>query len=341
MSKVNRRKFITATLGSAFAAAAIYGYYQYTQPTDIKSYSSPSITQKESKSQPTDNSDSLPTPSTQSPAHPPKDAAYLAVAHGENPTEIVETALTALGGIERFVKPGDDVIIKPNICVSYRSFEYAATTNPEVVGALTSLSLNAGAKRVRVMDNSFGGSPEKAYTNSGIEEAVNAAGGEMELMSRIKYRAVDIPQGKDINRWSIYGDILDADVLINVPIAKHHSLARLTLGMKNLLGIVQKPNRFHSNLAQRTADLNSRVHSTLTVVDAVRILKDHGPTGGNLNDVEIANTVIASHDIVAADSYAATLFGLTGNDIPTIRSGAQMGLGNMDLSSITVEKIDV
>ena len=340
MSRVSRRKFITAALGGAFATAAIYGYYQYRQPTDIESFSSSSITQTES-SQPTDDSVSSPTTSTQSPVDPPKDAAYLAVAHGENPTEIVETALVALGGIERFVKPGADVIIKPNICVSYRSFEYAATTNPEVVGALTSLSLKAGAKRVRVMDYSFGGSPEKAYTNSGIEQAVNAVGGEMELMSRIKYREVDIPQGKDINRWSIYGEILDADVLINVPIAKHHSLARLTLGMKNLLGIVQNPNRLHSNLAQRTVDLNSRVHSTLTVVDAVRILKDHGPTGGNLDDVEIANTVIASHDIVAADSYAATLFGLTGNDIPTIRSGAQMGLGNMDLSSITVEKIDV
>ena len=340
MSRVSRRKFITAALGGAFATAAIYGYYQYMQPIDIDSFSSSSITQAES-SQPTDNSVSSPATSTQSPVDPPKDAAYLAVAHGENPTEMVETALVALGGIERFVKPGADVIIKPNICVSYRSFEYAATTNPEVVGALTSLSLKAGAKRVRVMDYSFGGSPEKAYTNSGIEEAVNAAGGEMELMSRIKYREVDIPQGKDINRWSIYGEILDADVLINVPIAKHHSLARLTLGMKNLLGIVQNPNRLHSNLAQRTVDLNSRVHSTLTVVDAVRILKDHGPTGGNLDDVEIANTVIASHDIVAADSYAATLFGLTGNDIPTIRSGAQMGLGNMDLSSITVEKIDV
>jgi uncharacterized protein (DUF362 family) len=341
LSRVNRRKFITTALGGAFAAAAIYGYYQYTQPADTKIYSSSSTTQKESKSQPADNSDSLPNASTQTPTRPPKDSAYLAVAHGENPTQIVEKALIALGGIERFVKPGDNVIIKPNICVSYRSFEYAATTNPKVVSALTSLTLNAGAKRVRVMDNSFGGSPEKAYTNSGIEEAVNTAGGEMELMSRIKYREVDIPQGKDINRWSIYGEILDADVLINVPIAKHHSLARLTLGMKNLLGIVQNPNRFHSNLAQRIADLNSRVHSTFTVVDAVRILKDHGPTGGNLDDVEIANTVIASHDIVAADSYAATLFGLTGNDIPIIRAGAQMGLGIMDLNNVRVEEIDV
>jgi len=85
---------------------------------------------------------------------PPKDSAYLAVVHGDNPTKIGEKALVALGGIERFVKPGDNVIIKPNICVSYRSFEYAATTNPEVVGALTSMSLNAGAKGVRVMDNS-------------------------------------------------------------------------------------------------------------------------------------------------------------------------------------------
>jgi uncharacterized protein (DUF362 family) len=340
LGKVNRRKFITAAVGGAFAAAAIYGYHQYSKTARIENYPISTITQTES-SKTTDYSESIRKSSTQSSVAPPKDASYLAVVHGKNPTKIVEDALMALGGIERFVKSGDDVIIKPNICVSYRYFEYAATTNPEVVGALTSLSLDAGAKRVRVMDHAFGGSSENAYTNSGIEEEVNAAGGEMELMSRIKYREVDIPNGKDITRWSIYGDILDADVLINVPIAKHHSLARLTLGMKNLLGIVQNPNRFHSNLAQRIADLNSRVHSSLTVVDAVRILKDHGPTGGNLDDVEIVNTVIASHDIIAADSYAATLFGLTGNDIPIIRSGAQMGLGSMDLNSITVKKIDV
>jgi len=243
--------------------------------------------------------------------------------------------------MERFVKRGNDVVIKPNICVGYHSYEYAATTNPEVVGALVALCLGAGARRVRVMDQPFGGTPRQAHAQSGIEEAVQAAGGQMEVMSNIKYRETSIPEGRDITSWPVYGDVLDADVLINVPIAKHHSLARLTLGMKNLMGVILKRGEFHFNLGQRIADLNSLVRPTLTVVDAVRILMNHGPTGGNLDDVKLVNTVIASHDTVAADAYAATIFELTGADIPAVRAGAQMGLGTIDLSSIKIEEISV
>jgi uncharacterized protein (DUF362 family) len=126
-----------------------------------------------------------------------------------------------------------------------------------------------------------------------------------------------------------------------VPIAKHHSLARLTLGSKNLLGVVAKPNDIHRNLGQRVADLASLIRPTLTVVDAVRILTAHGPTGGSLNDVKQTNTVIASHDLVAADAYGATLFGMTGSDIAYIKAGAEMGLGTMDLKSIKVEEVNV
>jgi uncharacterized protein (DUF362 family) len=145
----------------------------------------------------------------------------------------------------------------------------------------------------------------------------------------------------DIRAWPIYQEILNADVVIDVPIAKHHSLARLTLAGKNLMGVVEDRGRFHANLGQRIADLVSVVRPTLTVVDAVRTLMDHGPTGGNLDDVKLANTVIASHDIVAADAYAATLFGLTGADIAYIQAGADMGLGAMDLDSLKVEEISV
>ena len=157
----------------------------------------------------------------------------------------------------------------------------------------------------------------------------------------MKYREAEIPQGRDIKKWTVYGDVLDADVLINVPIAKHHSLARLTLGMKNLMGVIESRNRFHINLAQRIADLNSVVRPSLTVVDAVRILVKHGPPSGNLDDVKLTNTVIASHNTVAADAYAATLFGLTGADVPATRIGAEMGLGTMDLSGVRVEEISV
>ena len=280
-------------------------------------------------------------PQTVPPTAPPAGAAYLAVARGESPKAVVQAALKALGGIGRFVKPGNDVIVKPNICTAYHSYEYAATTNPEVVAALVELCLGAGARRVRVMDRPFGGLARVAYTRSGIGPAVSAAGGETEIMTEMKYREVEIPEGLDIKKWTVYGDVLDTDVLINVPIAKDHSLARLTLGMKNLMGVIHNRNQFHINLGQRLADLSTVVRPALTVVDAVRILVDHGPSSGNLDDVRLTNTVIASHDIVAADAYAATMFGLTGADVPATRAGAEMGLGTMDLSTVRVEEISV
>jgi uncharacterized protein (DUF362 family) len=270
------------------------------------------------------------------------DAAYLAVARGENPTTLVHRSINALGGIGRFVKPGNDVIIKPNICGSGRTPEYATTTNPEVVAALVALCLGAGAKRVRVMDLPFSGTSNDAYDNSGIAEAVRAAGGEMEVMTKMKFQDTPIPNGQSITSCHVYQDILDTDVLIDVPIAKHHGNTVLTLGMKNLLGVVDDAPSYHTaDLSERVVDLNTLVRPHLVVVDAIRILMNNGPTGGNLNDVKRMNTVIASHDIVAADSYAATLFGKTALDLPIVRAGARRGLGTMDLdpSKIKIEEI--
>jgi uncharacterized protein (DUF362 family) len=272
------------------------------------------------------------------PPDPTGDQAYLAVARGGDPAAITRSAIATLGGIERFVESGDDVIIKPNICVNYRTPEYAATTNPTVVATLVSLCLGAGARRVRVMDTPFPGiTAESAYEVSGIAEAVKAAGGEMEVMSPVKFVKTPIPEGRDLTEWEIYQDVLDADVLINVPIAKTHNLARLSLGIKNLLGVITKPNQMHSNLGQRAADLASLVCPTLTVVDAVRILTAGGPTGGSLNYVQQADTVIASHDFVAVDAYAATLFDLTGADIAYVKAAADMGLGTLDLDGKVTE----
>jgi uncharacterized protein (DUF362 family) len=247
--------------------------------------------------------------------------------------------MAAIGGMERFVQSGSEVIIKPNICTDYRTYEYGATTNPHVVATLVELCLSAGAKRVRIMDTPFGGSAETAYANSGIAAAAKAAGGKMEVMNRAKFRKTEIPEGRDITRWEVYQDILTTDVLINVPVAKHHHLARLSLGGKNLLGVILKPNQVHSNLGQRTADLASLIRPTLTVVDAVRTLMAHGPTGGNLDDVRLTEAVIASHDMVAADAYAATLFDLVGKDVPYVKAAADMGLGTTDLDAIEIEEV--
>jgi uncharacterized protein (DUF362 family) len=279
---------------------------------------------------------------TETPAPEPTLTDYnLVVARNGEPEEMVRKAVKALGGMKRFVKSGDVVVVKPNICVAYHGYEYAATTNPWVVGAVVKLALEAGAKKVKVMDYPFGGTAQQAYNVSGIQAQVNKAGGKMVVMSNVKFSDTSIPQGVDLKSTRIFDGVLNADVLINVPIAKHHGLARLTLAMKNMMGVIYNRPMMHTNLGQRLADLNSRVRSNLVIVDAVRMLMNNGPSGGNLNDVRKANTIIASPDIVAADSYAATLFGLNPSDLSYINKGAAMGLGVKNLNQLKIEEINL
>jgi uncharacterized protein (DUF362 family) len=260
----------------------------------------------------------------------------LSVARGTDTEAITVAAVAGLGGMERFVRSGDDVIIKPNICTGYHGPEYAATTNPIVVGTLVALCRRAGAGRVRVMDSPFGGPADEAYAVSGIAAATEEAGGIMEVMSPTRFQRFTIPEGRSITSWPIYRDILACDVLIDVPIVKDHGLTRMTLAGKNLLGVVLEPGHLHGEIGQRVADLVSVCRPTLTVIDAVRMLVANGPTGGDLGDVERRDTVAVSADSVAADSFAATLFGLTGHEIPTVAAEARMGLGEIDLDKVAI-----
>ncbi len=350
MPGLTRREFIRRLAGlglGTLASSWILGGCGTQEPATAVPPAKPSVQPTAVPAMPSEVSPTasrtLPSPmSTPVPTAVPTIAyPHLAVARGGQPEELVRAAMAALGGMERFVQPGDDVIIKPNICVAYHTFEYAATTNPWVVAELVRMCLEAGARRVRVMDSPFGGGPEEAYVRSGIQEQVAAVGGQMEIMARFKFVPTQIPSGLDLRTKDIYDDVLNADVLIDVPIAKHHSLARLTLGMKNLMGVITDRPQMHINLGQRLADLSSRVRPHLTVVDAVRILMDHGPTGGSLDDVKKTDTLIASPDIVAADSYAATLFGLRPDDLDYVGAGVSMGLGRSDLGNLKIEEITV
>jgi len=350
---ISRRTFLklTATMAAGAALASCSPKQSTSLPIKTaKTGATPStlpsatagITATETNPVETSPADTNPTETPPNPEPTPTTVpAYLVVAHGPDPASITRAAIDTLGGMASFVSSGFDVIIKPNMCTDYYPPEYATTTNPTVVATLVSMCLEAGAKRVRVMDYPFGGTPQSAYEISGISQAVEAAGGEMHIMSRPKYTRVDIPQGRDLTEVEIYPDILEADLLINVPIAKHHGSTRLTLGGKNLMGVILDRNLMHINLSQRIADLTSLVRPALTVVDAVRILTNHGPTGGDLADVMQLDTVIASRDIVAADSYATTLFGLTGADIGYIQASSELGLGTMDLGSINIQEINL
>jgi len=345
MKRMTRREFLRCmatgmgalTVGSLLGSCARQESLVSTEPL-LPSRAGPSETASP-PSRPTEAAVATPEP-TETASPTLEELPDLVAVRGGQPRDLVRNAIAALGGIGRFVASGEDVIIKPNICVAYHTYEYAATTNPWVVAALVELCWEVGAGRVRVMDYPFGGTAEEAYVRSGIQEQVLAAGGEMEIMSGYKYVAVEIPGAQSLYRCEVYDDVLNADVVINVPIGKHHSLARLTLGMKNLMGVIADRPAIHLDLGQRLADLTSLIRPELTVVDAVRILMANGPSGGRLADVQQRDTIIASTDIVAADSYAArTLFEVDPGSLSYVRAGAARGLGRSDLENLRIEEV--
>jgi uncharacterized protein (DUF362 family) len=208
------------------------------------------------------------------------------------------------------------------------------------VGALVKMCLEAGAGRVRVMDSPFGGTPAQCYESSGIAEQVTAAGGEMEEMQNLKFFKTEIKDAIRLKEAYIYQDILDADFLINVPIAKHHSMALLTLGLKNLMGTILNRESIHPSFKDNLVDLATVVKPHLTIIDAIRTLMANGPTGGDLADVKKQDTLIFSHDIVAADSYATRLFARTPQYLSYVMNAAERGLGLADLSGVKIEEIN-
>ena len=262
----------------------------------------------------------------------------LAVAKGASASSNVKRAVAAVGGMRRFVHAGDTVVIKPNICAA-RAPRYAATTNPQVVATLVLLARAAGAGKVLVMDNPIDNAPTAAYSASGIAAAVNAAGGSMRFMSSSGYRKY--PLGGSLGSFPLYADIVNANVLINVPIVKQHGSTGLTLAGKNMMGATYDRGLMHNvGLSQSIALVNARLRPALTVVDAMRILLRNGPTGGSLADVKVKNTVLACTDWVAADTYAAShVFAMPVGNVPYIKAAANMHLGTMDLTTVSIRNV--
>ena len=262
----------------------------------------------------------------------------LAVARGTSAGTNARKAIAAIGGMRKFVSAGDVVVIKPNIGHP-RAPKYAVTTNPSVVATLVRLARQAGAKHVVVMDNPVSSDPANCYGASGIAAAVKSAGGSMHVMGSSGYKSYAIP-GHLLKTHALYAAIVNADVLINVPIAKQHGSTGLTLAGKNMMGTTSDRGRMHTlGLSQSIAEINAKLRPELTVIDAMRILVRNGPSGGSLDDVKVKNTVIACRDWVAADTYATRLFGMKPAAVPSIKAAARMDLGTMDLSSLTIRTV--
>jgi uncharacterized protein (DUF362 family) len=264
-------------------------------------------------------------------------ASQVAIAEGSDYAAITRRAISALGGMKSFVKPGNIVVVKPNMGWD-RKPEYAANTHPVVVKTIVEECLGAGAKKVKVFDNTCNDA-RRCYESCGIQAILKGMKNvDVRFVEEDRFKKTSL-KGKFLKDWPLYDDALSADVFINVPIAKHHGLTGLTLGLKNLMGVMGDNRGFiHRSIEDALADVNSVVKSHLVIIDATRILTDHGPQGGNLKDVKILNKVLASRDIVAADAYATTFFGMKPGDIATTVTAYKRGLGEMNLNKIKMIK---
>jgi uncharacterized protein (DUF362 family) len=269
----------------------------------------------------------------------PKGPIDLAVLRGDDPAETCRKTIEALGGMKRFVKKGDVVVVKPNMGWD-RPPEMAANTNPHVVAALVAMALDAGAAKVKVFDNPCS-NPRSAYMHSGIQPAAEEAGAEVIPFDTKRCRTVPIPGGEFLTEWPVFPEAMEADCFINVPVAKVHGASRLTLGMKNLMGIVGgNRGHWHRNIHTALVDILAVVKPHLTVIDAHRIMVSNGPTGGSLDYVRMPKLCIASADPVAADARAAALFDLKPADLGFVVKAADRGHGRMDLAQIaTLENL--
>jgi uncharacterized protein (DUF362 family) len=255
------------------------------------------------------------------------DLPELVVARNDAPAALVKKAVDALGGMRRFISRGDVVVVKPNIGWD-RTPIHAANTNPLVVAEIVRLVLDAGAKKVVVTDASCN-EPNRCFTRSGIWKAAYDAGADVIIPAEHRFRGMRL-KGEVLDDWPVYTPLVEADKIINAPIAKHHNLARYTAAMKNWYGSLGgRRNRLHQNIDVSIADLAQFIQPTLTIVDANRVLMRNGPQGGNVADAKEMRTVIASTDQVAADAFGCELIGRTADEIPYIGMGHARGLGTM------------
>jgi len=281
---------------------------------------------------------------------------HLVVVHGDatdedEPRVVRQMALAAideLGGMSALVSKGDRVLIKPNMAFD-RRHPFAANTNPWLVGAVVEMCVAAGAGRVRVMDHPFARDHLPPYRNSGIMDAASEAGAEVVFVDKTRFVEVPIPDGVGIKSWPMLKDVYyqdETDVLINMPIAKHHSRSRLTMATKNVMGMAGgERGALHVDIHNKLVDLNRAVKIDLIILDAYRTLRRHGPTGGRLADVdnskEQSRRIVACTDFVSVDAYGATLFGLEPEELGYVKIAHESGMGRMDWSQRSVKEISV
>jgi len=265
----------------------------------------------------------------------------LVAVKGGEPGIMFDKAILSMGGMKKYVKPNQTVVVKPNIGWD-TNMERGANTNPQLVARIVEHCLSAGAKTVYVFDHTIN-EWTRTYSNSGIEKAAKDAGAKIVSgNSESYYHPVTIKNGKILKKDKVHELILESDVFINVPVLKTHGGTTLTISMKNLMGIMWDRRWWHDNdLHQCIADFASEIKPALNVVDAYRVMKRNGPRGVSLSDVVEMKSLIISEDIVVADAAAAKLMGNEPEQIGYIRIANEMGVGTSDLTKLAINRITI
>jgi uncharacterized protein (DUF362 family) len=265
----------------------------------------------------------------------------LAVISGE-PAAATRKALEALGGIGRFVKKGQRVVIKPNMSFA-KTPDFAASTHPLVVVAVAQACLDAGAGEVLVLDYTLQRA-ELCLERTGIRDACRNLKGVhvLAVQDQKFFKEIRVPQGKVLDRVEVIKDILDS-VLINVPVAKSHSATGVSLGLKGLMGLIWDRGSFHYqfNINQGIADLATVIKPQLTILDATRAMVTGGP--GGPGEVKKPNLIIAGVDPVAVDSYGVGIVpwygqSFKGRQVEHLLIAHQRGLGKIDMETLKITK---
>lgn len=252
---------------------------------------------------------------------------------------LVRKVFEAAGGIEKFVSPGDVVVIKPNISWARRP-ELGANTHPEVLKAVVEMCLEARAKKVKIVDHPVH-DPRRCFALTGAAQIAKETGAELVFPRSILMRKMKI-RGARVDTWPVFVPVVEADKLINIPVAKHHSLSGLTLGMKNWIGAVGGARwALHQDINQSIVDLARFFKPTLTLIDAIRIMTRNGPSGGKPEYVTPKHTLLLSDDPVGADAAAALLFGKDPKSLGFITLGQKWGLGTSDLTLLSHRRVEV
>jgi len=272
-----------------------------------------------------------------------KEAGFIVEGVGLSETytgkELVKEVFQAAGGMSRFVSRGDVVVIKPNISWA-RPVHLAATTNPDILQGVIELCQEAGAGKVRIADNTIDDAGF-CFRITGAEAVAKKTGAELIYPSSSLMKDMNI-RGYGLDVWPVFVPLVEADKVINLPVAKHHVLSSLTLGMKNWIGAVGgKRGSLHTNIHRNIVDLAQFFRPTITLIDATRIMVRNGPFGGSTSDVAEKNTLILSDDQVAADAKASLLFGKRPQDIGFIRVAQKWGIGTYDLHTLVQKKVEI